>query len=238
MLLNYGVGEDTLESLGLEGDPTSPSWRSVQGVHWKEWSWSWNSNTLVTSCEELTHWKRPWCWEGLGAGGEGDDRGWDGWMASPTCWTWVWVKSGSLWWTWRPGMLQFMGSQRVRHDWATELNWTEFIFWGLVLLIKKKRQELKWKEKETTHLYLSYENLQNLQCNINKLNITLYGKELHIWTLLEGWNGLKSNKSINITYYIKPLRKKNYIIISIKHWNMLLSTVKNSNGCLLKLYII
>ena len=54
------------------------------GVHWKDWCWSWNSNTLATSYEELTHWKRPWCWEGLGAGGEGDDRGWDGWMASST----------------------------------------------------------------------------------------------------------------------------------------------------------
>ena len=70
-------------------------------------------------------WKRPWCWEGLGAGGEGDNRGWDGWMASPTQWTWVWVNSGSWWWTERPGMLRFMGSQRVGHDWATELNWTE-----------------------------------------------------------------------------------------------------------------
>ena len=66
-----------------------------------------------------------WCWEGLGAGGEGDDRGWDGWMASLTRWTWVWVNSGSWWSTGRPGVLQFMGSQRVRHDWATELNWTE-----------------------------------------------------------------------------------------------------------------
>ena len=59
------------------------------------------------------------------AGGEGDDRGWDGWMASPIWWTWVWVNSGSWWWTGRPGMLWFMGSQRVGHDWATELNWTE-----------------------------------------------------------------------------------------------------------------
>ena len=61
-----------------------------------------------------------------GAGGEGDDRGWDGWMASPTQWTWVWVDSRSWWWTRRPGMLQFMGSQRVRHDWETELNWSEW----------------------------------------------------------------------------------------------------------------
>ena len=94
----------------------------VLGVHWKDWSWS--SNTLATSCEELTHWKRPWCWEGLGAGGEGDDRGWDGWMVSLTWCTWVWVNSGSWWWTGRPGVLRFIGSQRVRHDWATELNWT------------------------------------------------------------------------------------------------------------------
>ena len=65
--------------------------------------------------------KRPWCWEGLRTGGEGDDRGWDGWMALPTQWTWVWVNSGSWWWTGRPGVLWFMGSQRVGHDWATEL---------------------------------------------------------------------------------------------------------------------
>ena len=75
--------------------------------------------------EELTHWKIPWCWEGLRAGGEGDDRGWDGWMASPTWLTSVWVYSRRWWWIGRPGMLRFMGSQRVRHDWATELNWTE-----------------------------------------------------------------------------------------------------------------
>ena len=68
---------------------------------------------------------KEWCWEGLGAGGEGDDRGWDGWMTSLTRWTWVSVNSGSWWWTGRPGVLRFMGSQRVGHDWATELNWTE-----------------------------------------------------------------------------------------------------------------
>ena len=62
---------------------------------------------------------------GMGTGGEGDDRGWDDWMASLTGWMWVWVNSGSWWWTGRPGVLRFMGSQRVRHDWATELNWTE-----------------------------------------------------------------------------------------------------------------
>ena len=79
MLLNCGVGEDSWESLELQGDPTSPLWRrSTLGFLWKEWCWSWDSNTLATSCEELTHWKRLWCWEWLGAGGEGDDRGWDG----------------------------------------------------------------------------------------------------------------------------------------------------------------
>ena len=81
-----------------------------------------NSSTLATSCEELTHWKRLGCWEGLEAGGEGDDRGWDGWMASLTRWTWVWVNSGSWWWTGIPGVLRFMGSQGVGH--TERLNWT------------------------------------------------------------------------------------------------------------------
>ena len=85
--------------------------------------WSWNSNTLATWCEELTHWKRPWCWEILKAGGEGDNREWDGWMASPTQWTWVWASSGSWWWTGKPGVLQSMGLQRLGHEWMTELNW-------------------------------------------------------------------------------------------------------------------
>ena len=128
MLLNCGVGEDSWESLRLQGDPTSAFWRrSALGFLWKEWCLSWNSSTLATSCEESTHWKKLWCWEGLRAGGEGDARGWDGCMTSLTRWTWVWVNSGSWWWTGRPGMLQFMGWQGVRHDWATELNWTELI---------------------------------------------------------------------------------------------------------------
>ena len=83
-----------------------------------------NSSTLATSCKELIHWKRLWCWEGLGAGGKGDDRGWDGWMASLTQWMWIWVNSGSWWWTGRPSVLRFMGSQRVGYAWATALNWT------------------------------------------------------------------------------------------------------------------
>ena len=70
-----------------------------------------------------------WCWERLKARGEGEDRGWDSWMASPSWWTWVWVNSRSLWWTGRPGMLQFMGLQRVGNDWETELNWTEHTAW-------------------------------------------------------------------------------------------------------------
>ena len=86
---------------------------------------SWSSNTWATWCKEQTHLKRPWCWERLKAGGEGDDRGWDGWMASLTWCTWVWASSRSWWWIGKPGVLQSMGSQRVRHDWATELNWTE-----------------------------------------------------------------------------------------------------------------
>ena len=110
--------------------PTSPYWkRSILSVHWKDWCWSWNSNTLATWCEELTHLKRPSCWEGLKAGGEGDNRAWDGWMASLTQWTWVWVNSRSWWWTWKPGM------QRVVHDWTTELtDWSIYLSWYLFCL--------------------------------------------------------------------------------------------------------
>ena len=115
------VLEKTLES-PLECKEIQPVHPKL-GVHWKDWCWSWNSNTLATWFEELTHWQRPWCWERLRAGGEGGDRGWDGWMASPTQWTWVWVDSGSWWWTGRPGLLRFMWLQRVGHNWA-EVNWT------------------------------------------------------------------------------------------------------------------
>ena len=119
------VLEKTLESL--------LDCKEIQPVHPKgDQSWVFigradveaeTPNTLATWCEELTHLKRPWCWEGLGAGGEGDDRGWDGWMASLTRWTRVWVNSGSWWWTGRPGVLWFMREQRVGHDWVTELNY-------------------------------------------------------------------------------------------------------------------
>ena len=91
---------------------------------------------MATWCKELTHLKRPWCWEGLRAGGEEDDGGWDGWLASLTLWTWVWVNSGSWWWTGRPGVLRFTVSQRVRHNWATELNWTELSLWCTSLTVQ------------------------------------------------------------------------------------------------------
>ena len=124
MILNCGVGEDSWESLGLQGDPVSPFWRrSVLGVHWKDWCWRWNSNTLATWCRELTHLKRSWCWERLRVGGEGNNKGWDSWMASLTQWTWVWMDSESWWWTGKPGMLWFMSCKES--DMTEWLNWTE-----------------------------------------------------------------------------------------------------------------
>ena len=128
MLLNCGVGEDSWESLGLQGDATSASKRrSVLGVHWKDWCWSWNANTLATSCEELTRWKRLWCWEGLRAGGEGmaEDEmvGWHQWLNGNRFeWT-LGVGDGQ-------GGLVCCGSwhRRVRHKWATELNWNHPLY--------------------------------------------------------------------------------------------------------------
>ena len=92
----------------------------------------------------MTHWKRLWCWEGLGARGEGGDRGWDGWIASPTWRTWVWVNSGSWWWTERLAMPQPIESQRFRHDWVAELNWTEVSF--IAALILCMRDSPSWSK--------------------------------------------------------------------------------------------
>ena len=109
---------------------SEPIWTGLScfvEVHWKDWCWSWNSNTLATWCKELTHLKRLWCWERLKAWVEGDNRGWDGGMASLTQWTWIWVNSRNWWWTGKPGVLRFIGSQRVGHDWVTELSWFELV---------------------------------------------------------------------------------------------------------------
>ena len=128
------VLEKTLESsLDCKGiKPVHPKGKSVLNIHWKDWCWSWNSNTLATWCKELTHLKRPWCWERLKTGGE-RNRGWDGWMTSLTQWTWAWGNSGNWWWTGRSGLLQSMGSQRVGDNWATELNFPPLLYFLPVL---------------------------------------------------------------------------------------------------------
>ena len=100
-----------IQPVHYEGDQP---WISLEGLMLKL-----KHQYLATWCEQLTHWKRLWYWEGLKAEC-------DGWMVSLTWWTWVWVSSGSWWWTGKPGMLQSMGSQRVGHDWVTELNWTDY----------------------------------------------------------------------------------------------------------------
>ena len=104
--------------------------KEIQPVHSKGGqSWVFNgrtdaeAETPILWCEELTHLKRPWCWERLKVGGEGDNRWWDDWVVLPIQWTWVWVNSGSWWWTGRPGMLQSKGLQTVGHCWTSGLNW-------------------------------------------------------------------------------------------------------------------
>ena len=97
--------------------------RRFLNILWKDWCWSWSSNILATWCKELTYWERPWCWERLKAGGEGDGRGWDGWMASPTQWTWVWatLEAGD-----RQGSLVCCSPWGCKDSDPTEqLNWTE-----------------------------------------------------------------------------------------------------------------
>ena len=95
-----------------------------RNIHWKDWCWSWSSNTLATWCKKPIHWKRPWCWERLKTGREGDNRRWDGWMASPTQWTWVWANSGRWWRTGEPGVLGVAKNQIWLNDWATKTVYT------------------------------------------------------------------------------------------------------------------
>ena len=145
----------SLESLGLQGDLSSPSQRkSILNIHWKDWCWSWSSNTLATWCKELTHWKRPWCWERLKAGGEGDNRGWDGCTASPTQWTWVWASSGELvmdreaWhaavhgdaksWTWLSDWIDWEVKEEARimsRSFGVVCDWGQV--WRFIMQVKK-----------------------------------------------------------------------------------------------------
>ena len=138
------------------------------------WMLSWNSNTLAIWCEELTHWKRPWCRERLKVGGEGDDSGWDRWMVSPTQWTWVWAGSGSWWWTGRPGVLQSVGLQRVGHDWVTELNWTYNIVHQLYFNWKKEKKSV-----------LSSLNSLHFRINVS-ISILIYRRSIEIIGI--AWN--------------------------------------------------
>ena len=183
-----GVGENSWESLGLQGDPASPSLRkSVLTMHWKDWWSSWNSNSLATWCEELTHWKRPWCWKRLKAG-EGDDRGWDGWMASLTKWTCFGVSSRSWWWTGRPGVLQSMGSQRVGHDWATQLNWSL--------------------------MYIDAKILDNILARWIQQHIKRFIHHDQVG-FISGIHGFfRICKSVSVIHHINKLKTKNHLIIS------------------------
>ena len=163
MLLNCGVGEDSWAPLDCKKiQPAHPKGNKSWIFIGRTGCWSWTSNTLATWCKELTHWKRPWCWERLKAGEEGDNRGWDGWMASPTQWTWVWVISWSWWWTGRPGVLQSMGSNKEL-DMAEQLNWTELNWAPLTLLsiassafFQPSPLRLISKTLEVLHLVLNF----------------------------------------------------------------------------------
>ena len=146
MLLNCHVEEDSWKvPWTARRSNQSILKKSVLNIHWKDRCGSQSSNTLATWCEGRTPWKRPWCWERLKAGREGDV---EYEMASPSRWTWVWASSGSWWRIGKPGMLQSMGSQRVGHDWATELKWLKYTLWEGIPTIELINTSV------TSHIYL------------------------------------------------------------------------------------
>ena len=127
------VLEKTWESLGLQGDQTSQSLRkSTLNIHWKEWCWSWSSNTLATWCEEFTHWKRPWCWERLNAGGEGDDRGWDDSIDMNLSKLWKIVKDREAWCAAVHGVAK---------------TWTQFSNWTITTSLKGSQSVHRFRER-------------------------------------------------------------------------------------------
>ena len=133
MLLNCGAGENSWESLGQQGDQNSESQKKlIINLHWKDWCWSWNSNTLANCCEELTHWKRPWCWERLKAGGEGDDRGqmvgWHHWLNGHEFEQALGYGDGQ-------GSLAYAAVHGVTKNWTRLSDWTIATMWKQVFLV-------------------------------------------------------------------------------------------------------
>ena len=154
------------------------------------WCWSWNSSTLATSCEELTHWKRPWCWEGLGAGGEGDNRGWDGWMASLTRWTWVWVNSDLVMdrEAWRAA-IQGVAKSRTRLS-----DWTELIVeylgnrkQNLLYLDDWRIRKHYWSHLLVIHSYFHLYHLTDLRIGIPGLQPHRKGRQQYVRTCGLAW---------------------------------------------------
>ena len=165
MLLNCGVGGGSWRVPWTARRSNQSILKKIRpNIHWKDWCWSWNSSTLSPDVKNWLIGKNPWCWERLKAGGERDDRGWDGWMASTTQWTWIRASSGSWWWTVKPGDAAVYAVTRVWHDWRTGLNWTVSVavplltgtgFWELIV-------PLKWAMVE----YLHDGNWQALQISL------------------------------------------------------------------------
>ena len=187
--------------------------RQETNIHWKDWYRSWNSNTLATWCKELTHWKRPWCWERLKAGGEGDDRAWDGWMASLTQWTWVWASSRSWWWTGKPGTLQSMGPQRVGHDWATthvhahthtHQSYNSLTSQGPCREASEGKNIIRLWETELGWYWVTVLGVQAIYFSLVFKRITNFSSEFHIFSFFscKDYFRITSSKSSKLSPYL------------------------------------
>ena len=162
MLLNYGVGEDSWESLGLQGDPNSLLKKISPGCSLEGLMLKLKLQYFGHLMQRADSSEKTLMLGGIGAGGEGDNRGWDGWMASPTRWTWVWVNSGSWWWTGRPGELRFKGSQRIGHDWVTER--TNQLIPIMEYKQKKLTESICCTSEANTIVWINYNSIMLVSC--------------------------------------------------------------------------
>ena len=203
-------------------------------IRWKDWCWSWSSNTLAAWWEELTHWKKLWYCERLKAGGDGGDRGWDGWKASPMKWTWIWANSSRYWRSGKTAVLQYLGSQRVRHDLVIEQQHNSNPSRYTEKAIENWSQITQLIHSKTKIKRLSYDVLHRFLISPNCLYLLI--KYDPFWSHLQRTYEISTVKKNLILCF--NLGSSEFNLFNPFNWNWLHSIFTNVFIFILKYYIL